>query len=239
MTPSFALQYISHVAGADTVLSGKRRCAFTLSMPQARFGNLLLCKFRTWVIRPVRMATFFYHICRVVNVRAEKMMCGVAARRVIAFVANKLPIRYGAMRQFVGDAMSQEGLTTTADMDSPVAVRVRAALPFPTIIGAKPMHLQPESVGNGAKSRVVPVNVAYWLALYMAAPVFVSYCNRCLLSATAVTVTVWDFLGRVVRGMILHSNVSFQDLLTPQDGSTHRCGNFMRFSRSIIAQVSA
>lgn len=43
--------------------------------------------------------------------------------------------------------------------------------------------------------------------------------------------------GDTARGMILHSNVSFSDLLTPRDGSTHRRGNYLR--ASIIPQEYA
>jgi hypothetical protein len=40
-----------------------------------------------------------------------------------------------------------------------------------------------------------------------------------------VAIAIGDFVGGVVRGMILHVNSPFSTLTMPRDDSTHRRGN--------------
>lgn len=61
--------------------------------------------------------------------------------------------------------------------------------------------------------------------------------DRGFLAATAMAVTVWDFVGGVVRGMIVHSRFSFQNLLTPPNDSSRCGGNFIGYYQSIIPQM--
>jgi hypothetical protein len=105
---------------------------------------------------------------------------------------------------------------------------------------ATPTHAKTRGIwANGRiKGRLpitVPNDVSVGLALDALVFCIRLFRNLGLLPTTTVAVTIGDFVGSVVRGMILHVNSPFSTLTTPRDDSSHRRGNY--FTALIIAQA--
>lgn len=231
MLPSLAVNDIGNGRRTDIVLLGKGcHGDAALSVTAPYLNNLFVGEFRMWMRFAALLPILGNFVCHVVSTRTKKEMGWIAARRIVARVANDKAIWNWAKCQFVGKAVRNGSLSATTDMDISVAEVARTALPLPTIVGAEYLHLRPEAIFYREKAGIVSVDKPKWFALDMAASVFVSLGNRGLLTATAVAITV----GNVVRGMILHVNSPFSTLTTPQDDSTHRCGNSL--PASIIPQ---
>lgn len=206
MLPSFALKRISHGSVANAIFSGESRRPCALSVTLSRLNNLFFGEFCMWMVRPACLASLCHFIVHIEYTSAQKMMSRIATGGIVAFVTDDKVVRYRAICQLVGDAVSQKRLATATNMDSPIAKFVCATLPLPTIVGAKNTHAQPEAICDGAKTRVMSVDEAKWFAFYMVAPIFISCREFGLLSASALAKAV----GNIKRGIMgLHKKLTF------------------------------
>lgn len=205
--PCLAPQHVANAAVTNVIRPGELchgRAA--LSVAPSRVSNLFFGELCVRVTCPTWLAVLCHFVSHVVSACTQEEMGRIATRRIVALVTNYKAIWNGPIRQFIRDTVSQKRLTTAADVDAPIAKTICAALPFPAFVGAKAMHLRPKSIGVGAEPRVMAMNKTKWLAFYMAASVFVPFCNTCFLPTSAVAVSVWNFFWGFVRGIIVHVN---------------------------------
>jgi len=251
--PRFVVQRFSHSTICNIVLFREMRRSNALSVELSRFDNLRLGEFRTWVIRSVRMAIFSHHIRRIIRMRTQEVMCGIATTRPVTMVTHNKPLWDGAVCQFVGNAVSRKRLPATANMDSPVAHRICATLPVPTgrakhgVNWPILVNVRPKAFLVRTAARVMSMNVANWFTLYMAATVFVSDCYRGFFAAAASTISSWNFkcwiMGRACEkrelwGTIIHSNSSPLEAVARSQDAPTSLAISIPFSRSIVAQKS-
>lgn len=241
MPPSRTVKHIPHADTANAIPPCETRYAHpAFCKTPSRLNNLIFSKFCVWVIHSAILAILGNLVCRVVGICPQEDVRWITARWIVALVAAQHTYWDFAIRQYPCDAVGRDSLVDEPKLPVPFAVCV--PLPFPAIIGAKHLHLRPKMFfwrGCAAKSSVMGVYKLNWLPLDMAALILVSGCNRGIPTASALTLpvrmaqTVFRYPGRVileivreisfilgrVRGMILHSNVSLLDLLTPRDAS--------------------
>lgn len=241
MSPTFALGYYSDATLGNTKLLPDSGIAEASIVEQAAYlCNLFFGEFCIAVFASVRMPALLVHIIMVVLGCAKKEMAWIAAWRIVAFMKNLHAIRYGAMCYHPGGAMRKTLPKETDVAHQAISALFFVPLPFPTFIGATLVNFQPETIFLAKSFGIVEVmatKIGLWFPLDIAARSEILFRDVCFPATTTVAITVWDFLSGIVRGMIIHSNVSLLDLLTPQDGSTHRCGNYLR--ASIIPQECA
>lgn len=235
MLPCFAPKQCAHDSRGDTIFGSQFSVQHTArSVAATRLYDLLLGKFGGRMVFAMIMATLRYLVGNVVCMCSGKKMRWVTARRIVTLMTNYGFAGDWAIGQFVSNAVRQKsGAALFANAYPAIAKIALGTLPFPTVNRPKRLNLQPKAFSEWLKSGVVSVDVVQWLALDPSATLIgcVSYAR--FLSATTAAITVWDF----VRGMILHVNSPFLTLTTPQDGSTHRCGNYLPVS--IIPQEAA
>lgn len=77
---------------------------------------------------------FLSHVSKIVGLSAKKQVFRIAARRVVALVANKHAFRNWSDVKLVGKAMGSScySLPASRESDFPVAVNVATACPNPT-----------------------------------------------------------------------------------------------------------
>lgn len=234
--PGFSSQDAANCRWANTVFFCQvdfREAHSLMSLPYLNY--LIGGEFRANTVVSAWLASLLHFILHVVCSRTAKQVRGIATSGIVAMVKNIVANGYCAKVHFIGLTMRASSLALK--LNEAVAILVFCPLPFPTVIGAAEINTFPELFDKGFFRRAsgVSLKIPKWFAYYP------PKAHRCLfgdvgfLTATAMTVTVWNF----ARGMIVHSNVSLSDLLTPRDDSSRRRGNFMRFTRSIIPQVSA
>lgn len=100
------------------------------------------------------------HVAHVVGIRAEKQMRWIAARAVIAGVANHYPGHNGALRQFPRDPMSTQcpPYPVLAYRESAVAISKKTGQPRPAVRAVAALDSFPESFrGSIAKCHQVPL----------------------------------------------------------------------------------
>lgn len=237
MFPRQAKKHAPHADAADAILSGKSRHAdpaFGETLP--RFNHLFLGEFSNANSRSNGLTFFGYLVRHIIGVCTKKQVVGINAGWVIAMVQNMESIGNWAMCQLPRNTVSRDDLAV--DLHLPITFAASISLPLPTVIRAENLHLRPEMLckwRGTAAAGMVSLNEPGWFALNLAAFVCVSCGNAGLFAATTVAITV----GNIVRGMIIHSNVSLLDLLTPPNDSTRCGGNFIGFYSFIIPQGRA
>lgn len=207
VSPCPTAKQVFHAAMTNTVFPGEiRRGHIALGVVSPSVNNFFLGEFCVRMILTPLMAFLGYFIRHVVGARTQEMMRWVAAWRVVTVMADYKSIRDRAIRQFIGNAMGRKRLTTTANMDSPIAHWVGASLPVPAIIGAENVNMRPESFCIGTKAGIMPVDKPEWFAFYVTAPVFISFRNGGFLSTSTMAIAVWDFSRGLSCGIITHVN---------------------------------
>lgn len=167
----------------------------------------------------VRVSSLLNHIVMVVLVCAKKQVARIDAFGVITMMANAHITCYGTVHQFVSNAVRLTALVAS-QLDLSIAFAIKRASPLPATRaqsktnGAVLIDFFPKSLSQRAMRR--------WLmtANIFTLPTWKLWWRNFLTTAT--------FTQNEGRDMITHVNSPFTTLTTPQDGSTHRCGNFVR-----------
>lgn len=235
MLPFSTMNYVCNRGSSQAISRSKFIYGdVTLGILLAYLRNLSGGKFYAWCAFPACLSILRNLIYHVVCVRAKKEVRGIAAGRVVAAMKHSHSLRNVAMRYFISGAVSTNIRAVLArHLYSAVTFGFLVALPLPTVIRAKNTNARPQTFRQWLGrliAKLMTGDESDWFALDMAESLAVLLSQVGFLSATAVAITVRDF----VRGMILHVNSPFLTLTTPQDGSTHRCGNYI--PASIIPQ---
>jgi hypothetical protein len=160
------------------------------------------------------------HVAQVVLQRAKEEMGGIYAARVVADVAHRHIIGAFPVVKFIRHTMRATAFVAT-QLDLPVALSVKRALPLPTIIRAALVNLLPETFRNGTiRGGLMPANI-------LTLPTRKLWWRNFLAAATFAKNGEFKSQLRVARGMIAHVNSPFTTLTTPRDDSSHRRGNFI------------
>lgn len=236
MLPCFAPKQCAHDSRGDTILGSQFSVQHTArSVAATRFYDLLFSEFGGRMVFAMIMTTLRYLVGNVVCMCSGKKMSGVTARRIVTLMTNYDFAGDWAIGQFISNAVRQKSGTALFANAYPAIARIAlGTLPFPTVIRPKHLNLQPKAFSEWLKPGVVSIDVVQWFASNPSAAFIGCVGYACLLSASTMAITVWDFVGGFVRGMILHVNSPFLTLTTPRDGSTHRRGNYL--PASIIPQ---
>lgn len=146
MQPSFASD--NWIDGPNRNIESLRqlcRCCAFFTVAATNLGNVSFVKFGLMVLGAVRdiPTPFFVHIVRVIFVCSCKKMFGVAARRIVAGMADLIAFRDWANMQFVGIAMRANRLSVHAEF--PVAIGVNPSDPGPTFFVGADLDIFPES----------------------------------------------------------------------------------------------
>jgi len=249
MSPRVALKRILHGDTVDAILSSKSRYTdSTLSIALPRLNNLLFIEFCQWNFRSMWLSVFGYLVCHIVSIRAEKKVCGIAARRIVAFMKNLQTFGYGAMCQYPCDTMSGNSMIVKSSV--PVTLAALATLPLPTIVGAKNFYLRPKMLcgwWGTTKTGMVRVNKPFGLPLDMPMTRFVSSGNWSFFAATTAPVSSWNFkrwiVGRTCEkrelwGSIIHSNSLLRIAVARSQDAPTSLAISIPFTRVSIAQKS-
>lgn len=208
MFPGQAEKQTSHADAANTILSGKgRHTDIAFGKALARFNHLLFGELGNGDFGSSGVAILGYFVRHIISICAKKQMGWIHAGRIVASMANMHMVRDWAVRQLPRNAVSRNDLIVKSGL--PVTLAICVPLPLPTIVKAADLDLHPEMFRGrwgATKASVMPVNKPFRFTFHVAAPIFVSCGNGCLLSTTAVAITV----GNIVRGIMgLHKNLHF------------------------------
>jgi hypothetical protein len=205
MTPSLSSNNVRNRYDGNAIFGGKHLIGNDTAHELAAYLlNLRLCEFGLAVLMPARGMPFLVAICHILCVRTKPKMRGIHTSGIVfagAIVANRHAFWDRAIVQYIAKAMRLFLLSVNAD--SPISIRTTVTSPLPTAIGGKLIYVIPE-VGYRVAACTVAVNKANWLTLYPANSIVGFWRNLRLLPATAMAVTVWDF----VRGIMwIHRNL--------------------------------
>ena len=243
MIPSFPLNNLSNIGFRYPVLSGQASMCFARTCSLSDSAHIGISQFRLAMtfahwgeLSPLLIA-----VCNVFELCAKEQMIWVAAGRVVALVQDAsivaiYPYGYRAIMELIGDTMGR--IFLALPLEVPIFL-ICWSLPKPAIFWLTRITVCPEGFLQRITktSNVVARHKQKWLALR---PAFLSMClwgNSGLLPATAVAITMRDFLQGLTRGMIAH----VEKLLSAFGQSPGRLpsplGNFYWSLPSIIAQV--
>lgn len=237
MLPCVEVNNMMNGGHAHAISLAQARDSHALPVECAHFDDL---RFREPCIGlrfSARLATLANHIGAIVGGCSQEQMGGVHAARIVfsvwAVMADIHAVWDRAKVKFVAEAMRLVGLLLEGC--HAVSVSIERPLPYPALGNVASLDLCPERFFAGAETHGVPVMAVDepdGFALDLAASNSVSFGEWGKLPTTAVAITVGNF----VRGMISHSEFSFQNLLTPPNDSTRCGGNFIGRYSFIIPQ---
>lgn len=246
MSPCFAVNYSKDSCLTNTIFVGQVQTDFTRRVSLTNLANFVRCQFCIAIIcpgvNPSPGATFCVHIVKVVGLCAKKEVIWITARGIVALVANEHSFWDGAIGQLPSNTGSRIAMRAATHFVAPAEISISVGgttgLPLPTVVGAAPVYLFPESL-DGRAPMAVMVDVAKWFTFDNAALIYRALCNICLLPTTAVAITVWDFLGIGVRGMICHVDTFLSRFGQSQGHSRGVAWHFLLGITPVsIAQVS-
>lgn len=153
----------------------------------------------------VAAATFVMHILCVVGLCAKKEMGWIAARRIVAYMANVHAVWYRSISKFpsntAGDRAFVASTFSLAHREVSVSMRPATCLPLPAFVRAAPVYLFPETFFDWALmfcSVDVAGTIANRLAFDMPQFGIGMLGNRCKPATAAMAVTIGDFCGWIV-----------------------------------------
>jgi hypothetical protein len=116
-------------------------------------ANVVLGEFHTGIApAPAVIGTlppFGSHVGEIISARPEEMMAEVAARPVVAGMANAQPVWDGSVR-LLPDSPMHLDLASAVPAEADIAVAVGGpAGPRPTLIGASDLYLRPQAIMEG------------------------------------------------------------------------------------------
>lgn len=143
-------------------------------------------------------ASTLFGILHIITNCASAKVCRIAAGRIVARMKNMHPLRNRAICQFVSNTVRHCSLVIL-DHDTAVTVGKANALPLPTVISATNSNFLPKPWKEGAE--VVARKKAAWSSYRCIAAILAQVS---LASTAAMTVTIGDFVCRIVRGILSH-----------------------------------
>jgi hypothetical protein len=154
-------------------------------------------------------STLLGTILHVVHLGSKKQMRRVDAARIIAPMADVQIINDWSVVQFVAKAVRANIMPTAfrGHRECTVAMLRSASRPQPALIWAAFVYLLPKAFFYWANVLgSMPGGKAHWLTPHHVLGGAALFCNACLLSTTALAITV----GNILRGMIgVHQNLQF------------------------------
>lgn len=163
-------------------------------------------------------------VLRVLGNCAKEQMARINTRRVIALVEHLQPYRYFTKVQMIGQSVSAPSFATDPLRQS-IAIAIDRPMPLPAFIYRTWCNMRPKGFlwrFINAKADAMPVDVLFGFACD---PTFILIAPRSKighLPTAAMAVAIGNFVkGKLglgeFWGMLRHSIVSFQTLLTPRD----------------------
>lgn len=213
-----------------------RRVA-TICILGANFEHLLFVKFVAWMrfalVFGRGSSTFGGHVLHIIGCVAKKQMIGIAARRAVTVMQAMKSVWDRTKVKFPTDTMGSAWLAVYSQRTIATTVVVSESLPKPTFVESAGCEVFPKPV-----SKMRPVSAMRCAALVVSVnkseglpfnPTVAFAChagNLRLFAATTVAITIGNFAGGVMRGMICHVNSLLSTLTTPGTPQTSP-GNFI------------
>lgn len=117
-----------------------------------------------WLVR----SALFYHVIRVLFGASGKQMGNVAAKRLVASMADKHPLGDRAVSQNIRKSMGSDVPSYCAEIAVPVSEL--GSCPQPTIVGAGSSYILPKALFGCSfapdHTILMEMDKAYWVALY-------------------------------------------------------------------------
>lgn len=160
----------------------------------ANFDNLSLGKFYI-----ADMASLFCHVCHVVGMSAKEKVRNAYAAWIVTMVTYLHAIRDWTVFQFPSEAVSKYQFSTDARTHLPVTKRMFVSSPFPTAIRTALVDLFPKAF-DGRTALIVPMDKVKGLTFDPTARLVREGCRFCQLPASALAITVWNFVRGIIEG---------------------------------------
>lgn len=211
MLPTLSLGNIRHgrlgntIFVCDCLLGSNSLRAFATN-----FSNLPLCELGGMMCVPALVASFVCHILIVVSMSTKKQMGRIDTSRIVATMANAHAVWNWAIVKLITVAMRKHAFTV--DSHLPVTKCHTETCPFPTIIGTTLIDLRPKVRGGMMNAMVIDESKR--LTFDPTITLIVARGKVCQLTATALAVTVWDFVRGIIEGHrnLLGCGVKSQDV---------------------------
>jgi hypothetical protein len=233
----FAVDQLAHRFVRDVVHLGK------LTDADIQFGKLLAqcacllvrktCEAMSLALRPV-LAFLCKHISNIFPLGAYEEMRNSDASASVTMVTNQQIVRYGAVGQSVGEAMSKYALAV--GIEFPVTVVLNIPSPYPAPITFGDHNLTPKALFDWSPSAIHSVLMGMNKFVRLVTP------NKCLTAATAMAVTVWNFVkGKLgldqLWGMLHGIGSPFTTIGQTRGAHEASPGLFIGFYRSSITHI--
>lgn len=177
-----------------------------------------------------------HHIGGIVLRGSKKQVAGIDAFAIVAPMANDKPLWNRANMNFVGKPMGD--ICAVAKPQPAISSVNHRALPFPTFVGVAGGEMLPKTIFDGCVDALVMVEqVLERLALYMTKLCVGTRGRRRFLSASAVAITVRDFVRGWFGGMLAHVKFLLLGLGRATGCYQQRRGVSIGCYRSILAQM--
>lgn len=187
MFPSLTMNNLVYGFMANSKAFGYGRLSHAIRVKLANLSYLIFRELGTRRAVPALRG----HILHIVQLRANKEMVGVNAGGVVALVKNEHAFWDRTKSHFPRNAMRHFVFALNANL--PVAMRIDHARPFPALIMVALVHSFPKAIFEWATTGMSN-DVLDRLALYMPMHRVIVGSYLGLLSASAMAVTVGDFL---------------------------------------------
>ena len=230
--PCFSTQQGTHNTSTYAVFGGKlalKKIAGSIS--EACLDNLFVSKFGTGMIHTVVVTIFCNLIRHIISMRSEKQMTRVAARRIVAFMANYHFVGDRAVGEFIGNTMRKSRFSgALSDANPAISGFEFGCLPFPAIMRSALVYILPKANFEWAKVSVMTADKSARFSFNPTASSIIANRYFSFLSATAVAITVWDFICGRVRGMLIHVNLLLSAIGRATGCFQHRRGISIGFT---------
>lgn len=189
-------------------------CAHFANQANAILGELGLSQ-----LLAIWLSALCNFVCNILLMRSQKEMGRIDATWIIALMTDLHSVWNLTIMEFIRKTMGAHlpKIITLLKPNGQVAISGFGfcRLPLPTIVRAALVNMFPKT------SLVIAVSISGCVAWKVAVARII---DRLIATTHA---KFWGLeMGRD-WGMILHVNSPFTTLTTPQDGSTHRCGNYL------------
>ena len=199
MLPSITTNDAGDHRSVDTILDGEGFVSNRFALvPPAYLRNLSfgkLCISRTVI--SWALAGFLYHIRAIFGWRTKEKMRNPNAPRVVAMMTNFQAMRDWAVLQLPSVAMRQ--CSFPVNPEPTVAANLSSTFPLPTSVRSVLVDFFPETLDRGTDNSV-PQNEAQRFASNPAKSLTCLGRKWSVLTATALAVTVWDFVRGIIEG---------------------------------------
>ncbi len=218
MFPTKTANNMPYSSWTNTILACQRSNCFAISMALPNRNNIACNKFTTvfiaafWWIR----SPFVGFVSMIFGKCPQKEMIWVNAYRIVAFVANIQSIRYRTVMNLITEAMRGDALSININFS--IAITFLGCLPFPAITRITDRDFFPETScwGLGSSASILVTIDKFTRFTFLQSVAYAIVLNNIsLFSASAMAVSIGDFLRGCFCGMIGHVISSFQLVNVP------------------------